>query len=362
MRRLDGFVRLVEVFVVPVVDVAGDTLFLEFGGTRRVIHLQTLLASPRRYDEIGRRAGEHDGCGEDVDADAGDEGGRIRAQQFHSEAAHAVTGHIEGEQTTMPDAEPAVDVHQRHHDGDIPQQFVEERRVHHGHHVTVGDTADQTGVAMACGVGALIDLQTPRHRGLPAVELLVEVVAEPADGLRQQDGGCDGIAEGGQPDAVPPRADPRAEGAEEHRPPDAETTVPDLQRVDRVLGTVAEIRTPVGDQVVDAATDQAEGHRPDGDVEDLAILAAPGDPAPVSPPDGDDDADDDAQRVGAEREGPDVPHALRRTRDVGQQRRGRCDHAATLTDPLRPSRDGHALPRRVRRPVHRGGPARPWRR
>ena len=42
---------------------------------------------------------------------------------------------------------------------------------------------------------------------------------------------------------------------------------------------LAEVQLVVGDDVVEAAADQAEGHGPDGDVGDRAGFAAAGDPA-----------------------------------------------------------------------------------
>jgi len=78
-------------------------------------------------------------------------------------------------------------------------------------------------------------------------------------------------------DAVASTADPRAEGAESHRAPDAEAAVPDLQRVDGML-TLAEVILIVGNDVVEPRSHKAEWHRPNGDVGDLAgdsIATAP---------------------------------------------------------------------------------------
>ena len=65
-----------------------------------------------------------------------------------------------------------------------------------------------------------------------------------------------------------------------------------------------------------------------------AGLAAAGHPAPVAEPDRDDDAGDDAQRVGAERERAEVPDALRGAGD-GQWQRSRSGH---VSSPARGSR------------------------
>src|ERR1700758_3335356 len=79
-------------------------------------------------------------------------------------------------------------------------------------------------------ISTVEDLQTPRHRGFPAVELLVEIVAEPANGLRQDDSRGDRVAEGRQRNPATPAADPRADAAEGHRAPNAQAAVPDSQR------------------------------------------------------------------------------------------------------------------------------------
>ena len=100
-----------------------------------------------------------------------------------------------------------------------------------------------------------------------------------------------------------------AERAERDGAPDAEAAAPDVQRGDGVAA-LAEVELPVGDHVVEPAADEAERHRPDRQVADLAGTAAAGDPAPLADPDGDDDAEDDAQRVAADRQRPEVPHAL----------------------------------------------------
>src|SRR5690606_3206388 len=105
--------------------------------------------------------------------------------------------------------------------------------------------------------------------------------------------------------------DPRADTAQRDGTPDAQAAVPDLDRVQRIPA-LTEVPVRVGDHVVEPAADQAERHRPHGDVDDETGAAAARLPAPLAPPDGDDDADDDAQRVGADRDRADFPHSARR--------------------------------------------------
>ncbi|KOG89048.1 hypothetical protein ADK38_16410 [Streptomyces varsoviensis] len=114
-----------------------------------------------------------------------------------------------------------------------------------------------------------------------------------------------------------PRRRQRAERAERHGAPDAESALPDLEGVHPVP-TRAEVQLVVGDHVVEPSADEPEGHRPHGDVGDGPRCAAPGDPTPVADPDGDEDADDDAERVAAQRYRAEVNHAGRRAGNVSE--------------------------------------------
>src|SRR3712207_7890534 len=94
------------------------------------------------------------------------------------------------------------------------------------------------------------------------------------------------------------RSTDRAQG--DHAP-DAEAALPDGEGPQRVA-PLAEVGPGAADDVVEPAADDAEGHRPDGDVEDLALGPAPGDPAALGDRDRRGDAGDDAQRVGRSEE------------------------------------------------------------
>src|ERR1700736_3824476 len=85
-------------------------------------------------------------------------------------------------------------------------------------------------VDVSGGVAPIEDLQTPRQRGFPTVELLVEIVPQPTDRLRQDDSRCNRVGEGRQRNSATPAADPRADAAEGHRAPDAQAAIPDAQR------------------------------------------------------------------------------------------------------------------------------------
>ena len=55
---------------------------------------------------------------------------RVVAQQLDPEPPDAVAGDIEREQPPVADLEPPVDVDQHDENQDIPEQFVQERRLH----------------------------------------------------------------------------------------------------------------------------------------------------------------------------------------------------------------------------------------
>ena len=169
-----------------------------------------------------------------------------------------------------------------------------------------------------------VDLQAPRQVGGPAVELLVEPVAPAPDRLRHEHAGSQRVDQRQHLDALGPRAEPQPEGAEGDRPPHPQAAAPEVQRGDGVAA-LPEVELPVGDHVVEPAADQAEGHRPDRQVADLPRDAAARDPAPLADPDREHDAEDDAQRVAADRDGPEVPHAVGGARDGHQGHEGRSD-------------------------------------
>ena len=184
-------------------------------------------------------------------------------------------------------------------------------------------------------VDPLEDLQAPRQFRVAAVELLVEVVADPPDRLGERDSRRDRVGREGQRHPLAPAGDPRTERTQRDRARDAETAVPDLQRVDRVLAGT-EVTPPVGRDVVEPAAHQPERHRPHGDVDDGAGRPTPGTVAPITKPDGHDDADDDAQRVGPDRQRPQMPDTLRRARNVGQHGPGGNAHQPTVSGRCEP--------------------------
>jgi hypothetical protein len=189
----------------------------------------------------------------------------------------------------VPQLEAAVRPDHQEADADAPQRLVEERRVVGGQFRGVD------------GAELRVDLKGPGEIRGPPVQLLVEPVAPPADGLREGDAGRHRVRVRGERDAAAAAADPGAQRTEGDRAPDAEAAVPDLEGVDPVAA-LAEVELVIGDDVVEPSADEAEGHGPHGDVRDRADTAAAFDPAATAEPYGEEDADDDAEGVAAQRD------------------------------------------------------------
>src|SRR5659263_171859 len=121
-------------------------------------------------------------------------------------------------------------------DDETPQRLVQERRVKRLERRVPRRTVGR------------VDLETPRQPRRPAEELLVEVVAPPTDGLRDDDTGRDGVEqdEGGQPATA--RHDDDGERAPRDGAPDREAALPDLDRADDASG----LPVVAGEQVVHA--------------------------------------------------------------------------------------------------------------
>src|ERR1700687_4956041 len=117
-------------------------------------------------------------------------------------------------------------------------------------------------IERAARVAPLVDLQTPRQRGRAAVQLLVEVVPDSADRLRQHDSRRDRVAERGQRNPVATASDPRADAAKGYRAPDAQAAVPDPQRGTQAGAVGSEVSLPVDNDVIEPPAYQTERHRP----------------------------------------------------------------------------------------------------
>src|SRR5271156_731850 len=160
------------------------------------------------------------------------------------------------------------------------------------------------------------DLQTPRHRRLAAEKLLVEVVPETADRLRENDAGGYRVAERGKRNAATSAGDPRAHTAQRDGTPDSQAAVPDAQRRDRSDTPLTEIGPPISCQVIQPTADEPERYGPQRDVINHTAFAAAGLPASITDQQRRYDADDDEQRVGADGHRPQMPHSLRRAWEI----------------------------------------------
>src|SRR5581483_10059964 len=166
--------------------------------------------------------------------------------------------------------------------GEVEDQLVQEGRLERGGVQVLGRDA-------ACHPVLERDLQAPGQRGRAAEQLLVEVVADPADALRHQQGGRDRVHELGRVDAVaaqPPQAD---HGRQRDAAPDAEAAVPDREHA---VPDVRDVHRG-GDVEVDPAADDPGRDAPQRDVAHDVGVAADGPP----PPPGDDDRQGDADQA-----------------------------------------------------------------
>ena len=242
----------------------------------------------------------------------------VDAQQLDPEPPERVSRNVDGEQSSLAQAHPLLDGEHDPDDDEVPQRLVEERGVEGGGRREL--PRSMSGV----------DLQAPRQGRRPAEQLLVEPVPPPPDRLGESEGGSGGVGEGPEVDVAAARHPPGGERAPRHPAPDAQAPVPDAQGVERSVV----VQLVVGGHVVQPGPDQPSGDRPHGDVGDRAPLAAPGLPPPPGEEDGREDPQQDAQRVGPQRDRSEVHDAPRRARDgrrqgqqqAGGRRRGRPEH------------------------------------
>src|SRR5690554_5198070 len=92
----------------------------------------------------------------------------------------------------------ALDVQQEHDTKNIPDDFVEERRVEQG---ALRQSSGERGVRR-------LDLQAPRKVSGQAKELMVEPVAEASESLSEQDAGSERIRKAPEPHSGHAAADP----------------------------------------------------------------------------------------------------------------------------------------------------------
>jgi len=171
------------------------------------------------------------------------------------------------------------------------------------------------------------DLQPPRQLGRAAEQLLVEVVADPADRLGAQQPWGDDVHEQSQ---LRPReslvGDVQAgRGAGGDPAPDPEPALPDRERTPPVIGDLTRGR----DQEIDPPADQAGGKAPHRDLVTEIRVAAHPLPAPA----GDHDRRDHGEHVGdsirVEEERADAESVRGRARDERQGHHGPSNRGTT---------------------------------
>ena len=165
----------------------------------------------------------------------------------------------------------------------------------------------------------IVDLQSPGQRRRSTVELLVEPVSQPADRLRDQQRRGDGVGQWGDTQTAMTQKKHPGQDAPGDTSPDTQAPQPRLGDAGQVA-----IRTEVvigrRQHVVKTSTHDSgrDGH--DGDVENHLRPTTPSPVASIRPPHGHEDPGENAQRIGANRNGPDVPDTRGGTRYAGGHR------------------------------------------
>src|SRR5262249_34708360 len=146
------------------------------GGLRALL-VRAALDAPEP-DQADHRQGRGD---VGVQAQAEEVRRGVDAQRFLEDPVGGVAEHVQREQARRLDLAVVAEPDQHAGPGEVEDQLVQEHRLE-GAEVQVL-VRDAAGHAVLVG-----DLQAPRQRRRAAEELLVEVVTDPADALRHQQG------------------------------------------------------------------------------------------------------------------------------------------------------------------------------
>ena len=183
--------------------------------------------------------------------------GWVDAQKLFEDAKEGIAGDVEGEETSGADAAMVAEPREGGSEREVPDDLVEEGRVEGG----VG--------AVAVGSVGGVDLKRPGQRGWLAEQFLVEVVADAADRLRDEQRGCCGVEESWD---VRPAAtqDPEpGEGAGKDAAPDAQAAVPNRERSPPGMPPLI----PARDKEVQAPADNPGGDAPERDLVDEFVVS-----------------------------------------------------------------------------------------
>ncbi len=238
---------------------------------------------------------EHGGD-EEVQAQAEDVLGRVDAQQLLEDPEGRVAGDVEREEPGRADGAPSSQPDQEGRQGQVPDDLVEEGGVEGG------------AVEVARGAVVAVDLEAPRQRRRAPVELLVEVVADAADGLRDEQRRRGGVEEARHVGARAAQA-PDPGGRPQGDPaPDPQAALPDRERPPPVVGDLV----PARGQEVEAPADDPGREAPQRHVLDELARAALRLPAARGDRDRREHGEHVAEPVDADVEGPDVDPVERR--------------------------------------------------
>src|SRR5436190_16865671 len=242
---------------------------------------------------------------------------RIDTQRLLEDAEARVPGDVEREESWRPDAPRATEQHQEASKAQVPDDLVEKGRVER----RVGGVGRRT-------VGE-VDVERPWQVRRAAEKLLVEIVADSPDRLRDEQAGRGSVEETGDVGS-PPVQDPDAR----RRPgcdaaPDAEPAMPDRERPPPGVRSLI----PARDEKVDPPADDPSWEAPDRNLVDELPLATHMFPATPRDRDRSQDSDQVAEAVDMDEERADPEPVVAWTRDGAERVRRRIFAPAF---PLRP--------------------------
>src|SRR5262249_39914577 len=139
--------------------------------------------TPLDLREPGEPADEEEHRDVEVDSESEDVVRGVDSQQLLPNASERVARDIKSEESGRTNAAMMAQPNQCPGQAEVPDQLVEEGRLEGGELLVAGRPVVR------------IDVEAPRQARRRAEELLVEVVADPADRLADEQPGCGGVHE-----------------------------------------------------------------------------------------------------------------------------------------------------------------------
>src|SRR3954468_11228160 len=263
----------------------GSSSWRPFSLTRRCVRTNHVSPTTRQH-----------GGDEEVQAQAEDVLGRIDPQQLLEDAEGRVAGHVEREEPGCADGAAPSQPHQEGRQGQVPDDLVEEGGVEGG------------AVEVARRPVVAVDLEAPRQRGRAPVELLVEVVADTTDGLRDEQRRRRGIEKARHVGARATQAPDPGGRAQRDAAPDPQAALPDGERSPPVVGDLV----PARGQEVEPTADDPGRETPQRHVLDEFARAALRLPPARGDPHRRQHGQHVAEPIDADVKGPDVDPVERR--------------------------------------------------